>query len=223
MANVLNRVTKEYLTSVNTPDYSESYWVINPDLSNVHGVPNKYWKITGNTITEMDQDEKDAVDAALQILKTVVVYNPVDSLVSDRVTFIFPDIDPSPLKETENIGIDPSWMTDCDMRYYKYDVNNNSIIEMSDEEKLIVDSYTPIDKERVQVTVEIFLNVSNMDQAQRILNAIDVNGSFIYALDDHNYVLARYRLYKMLTEGLITIDDVFLADSKMPASILKNI
>lgn len=28
MANVLNRATKEYLTSVNTPDYPVSDWII---------------------------------------------------------------------------------------------------------------------------------------------------------------------------------------------------
>lgn len=65
MANVLNRTTKEYLISVNTPDYPEVTWIINPDLSGVEGVPSKYWKITGDTISEMNQSEKNAVDAVL--------------------------------------------------------------------------------------------------------------------------------------------------------------
>lgn len=65
MANVLNRTTKQYITSANTPDYPTADWIINPDLSGVSGVPSKYWKITGDVVTEMNQTEKDAVDAAL--------------------------------------------------------------------------------------------------------------------------------------------------------------
>lgn len=65
MANVLQRTTLELRFSVNTPDYDPSIWIINPDLSNVVGVPKKYWKIEGNTISEMNQTEKDVVDSAL--------------------------------------------------------------------------------------------------------------------------------------------------------------
>ncbi len=65
MSDVLQRTTKEQRFSVNTPDYSEVIWVINPDLSGVVGVPKKYWKITGDVVSEMNQSEKDAVDAVL--------------------------------------------------------------------------------------------------------------------------------------------------------------
>ncbi len=65
MANVLQRTTKEQRFSVNTPEYPPAVWVINPDLSGVVGVPKKYWKITGDVVSEMDQSEKDAVDAVL--------------------------------------------------------------------------------------------------------------------------------------------------------------
>lgn len=64
MSNVLNRTTLQYLQSVNTPDYPIGDWVINPDLSGVVGVPQKYWKLTGDVVSEMTQPEKDAVDAA---------------------------------------------------------------------------------------------------------------------------------------------------------------
>jgi len=39
MANVLNKITKQYLKSVNTPDYPTSEWIINPimpDCSKEH-------------------------------------------------------------------------------------------------------------------------------------------------------------------------------------------
>jgi len=64
MADVLNRTTLQYLRSVNTPDYPTVDWVINPDLTPVVGVPQKYWKLTGDILSEMTQPEKDAVDAA---------------------------------------------------------------------------------------------------------------------------------------------------------------
>jgi hypothetical protein len=65
MSTVLHRTNKEVLYSVNTPDYPDVDWIINPDLVLVYGVPKKYWKITGDVVSEMNQSEKDIVDAAL--------------------------------------------------------------------------------------------------------------------------------------------------------------
>lgn len=65
MATVVNRTTKEVLYSVNTPDYDSADWVINPDLSSVSGVPTRYWKIDGDTISPMSGAEREAVDASL--------------------------------------------------------------------------------------------------------------------------------------------------------------
>lgn len=59
MATVLNRETKQVLHSVNTPEYPIAEWVINPDLSQVQGVPSKYWVIETTTET---QEELVAVD-----------------------------------------------------------------------------------------------------------------------------------------------------------------
>ena len=64
MANVLNRATKQFIRSVNTPDYDPAAWIINPDVSKVVGVPTKYWDIQGNTVSEMDAAEKALVDKA---------------------------------------------------------------------------------------------------------------------------------------------------------------
>ena len=60
MANVLNRTTKQYLRSVNTPEYDVADWIVNPSVPNADS---KYWNISGDTVTEMTQPEKDAVDA----------------------------------------------------------------------------------------------------------------------------------------------------------------
>lgn len=64
MASVLNRSTKVYLTSVNTPDYPILNWIHNPDLGAVVGFPSKYWSISGDTVSLMSQTERDAVDLA---------------------------------------------------------------------------------------------------------------------------------------------------------------
>jgi hypothetical protein len=64
MADVLNRTTKLYIQSANTPDHPVEQWIHNPDMSAVAGQPSKYWVITGDTVTLMSQAERDAVDVA---------------------------------------------------------------------------------------------------------------------------------------------------------------
>ena len=56
MANVINRITKQYLKSVNTPDYPELEWIINPELPDCD--PSE-WVIEDDIVRETTQDEKD--------------------------------------------------------------------------------------------------------------------------------------------------------------------
>lgn len=63
MAVVLHRTTRQLLRSVNTPDYPEADWIINPDLRAVAGFASKYWIITGDDVSLMSQAQRDAVDA----------------------------------------------------------------------------------------------------------------------------------------------------------------
>jgi len=64
MSNVIHRTTLERKLSVNTPDFPVGTWIINPDLTSLGGVAEKYWKISGDNVLEMNQTEKDVVDAA---------------------------------------------------------------------------------------------------------------------------------------------------------------
>lgn len=64
MASVLNRTTREYRESANTPDYPAQDWIISPDMTAVAGQPSKYWSISGDTVSLMSQAQRDAVDAA---------------------------------------------------------------------------------------------------------------------------------------------------------------
>lgn len=64
MASALNRVTKQFLASVNTPDYPTADWIINPDMSAVAGFESRYWTITGDVVSLMDAAARAVVDAA---------------------------------------------------------------------------------------------------------------------------------------------------------------
>ena len=61
MSNVINKSTLEYREFVNTPDYKDGNWIINPVLPSC---PKKYWKVSGNSIVEMNNTEKQAKDTA---------------------------------------------------------------------------------------------------------------------------------------------------------------
>lgn len=64
MADVLNRTTRELLTSKHEPDYDPADWIINPDLSAVANVPQSRWVIEGDTIRPPDETELAAFLAA---------------------------------------------------------------------------------------------------------------------------------------------------------------
>ena len=64
MGLVINKNTFAVLKSVNTPDYSETDWLVDPDLSSVEGVDQKYWKVAGGQVVEMNSGEKAIVNTA---------------------------------------------------------------------------------------------------------------------------------------------------------------
>ena len=64
MGDWVHRATKQFLRSVSPASLAEAKanYISQPDLSAVSGFPNKYWIITGDVITLMDQATRDAVD-----------------------------------------------------------------------------------------------------------------------------------------------------------------
>ena len=66
MPDYLHRTTFVYLKSVASAELPEALvnYVEYPDLSPVNGVPSKYWVLTGDVLSEMDQAAKETVDAA---------------------------------------------------------------------------------------------------------------------------------------------------------------
>lgn len=66
MANVINKTTNQFKRSAHTPDFLNGQWLIDPDVSDLEkrNVPERYWKVKGNSIVEMTTPEKAVVDAA---------------------------------------------------------------------------------------------------------------------------------------------------------------
>jgi hypothetical protein len=62
--DVLNRTTKQYIQSANTPDYPTADWIHGPDMSAVVGFQSKYWVITGDVVSLMTPAQRSALDAA---------------------------------------------------------------------------------------------------------------------------------------------------------------
>jgi hypothetical protein len=62
----LHRTDKRLLNSIAEADLPEPVvnYIEEPDMSAVAGEPSKYWIITGDVITLMDQTARDALDAA---------------------------------------------------------------------------------------------------------------------------------------------------------------
>lgn len=71
MAAVLNRTTKQFIPSANTPDFPVIDWIINPDLSAVGGFPSRYWIITGDIVTLMTPAQRAVVDLAISDAETL--------------------------------------------------------------------------------------------------------------------------------------------------------
>ena len=85
MGNYLHRTTKRYYQSTSPASLPEplANYIDEPDLSAVVGVPNRYWVITGDVVSEMSQGEKDALDAqALSDSRDADIEAEIDALES---------------------------------------------------------------------------------------------------------------------------------------------
>lgn len=87
MASALNRTTKVYFRSADTPDFPALEWIINSAQADAlfnAGVPSRYWNIVGDVVTEMTAPQKALVDAALlqaQRVATVAELDVVEGIL----------------------------------------------------------------------------------------------------------------------------------------------
>jgi len=122
MANVLNKLTKQYLRSVNTPDFSPDEWLINPILPNCD---QKFWLIEGDTIREMTNEEKDAY---------TYTYESTAYLIAEKQ--LLTNIDGADYETDDNAIINPT-MPNCDLKYSNGVAGK--VVEMTEEEQDAVD------------------------------------------------------------------------------------
>jgi len=94
MSAYLNRTTKEYVRGIDPTGMEaktgevfkgvdgqaipNANWARNPDMSAVAGEPSKYWIITGDDVTLMDQAARDAVDAAAETAQLDSIADELD-------------------------------------------------------------------------------------------------------------------------------------------------
>ena len=122
MANVINRITRQYLKSVNTPNYPVKDWIINPILPDCDS---KYYFIENDIVREMTQIERNEL-----------VYSTESSVYLIEEKQLMTNVNGHDYKNNSNAIINPI-MPNCNIKYTK--VVNLNIIEMTIKEKHTVD------------------------------------------------------------------------------------
>ena len=82
MALFVHRTTFQVLPSTSPASLTEpiANYVENPDLSAVDGFPAKYWSLTGDIFSLVDQATRDAIDAALLVTARDDLADDIDRL-----------------------------------------------------------------------------------------------------------------------------------------------
>jgi len=96
MSTVLNRTTKELIASADTPQFPESEWIINPDLSAVQGYRPDFWCIEGDSVFLLPESMRDGV------YSVKVSFYPSIPFIRESVGDIIPNI---PLRDCRYDGV----------------------------------------------------------------------------------------------------------------------
>lgn len=78
MADVLNRITKQFRRSVHTPDFPVAEWIINPDMAATVGFDSKYWSISGDVVSVVNLAARDTIDAAQEVTRLDSIADELD-------------------------------------------------------------------------------------------------------------------------------------------------
>jgi len=164
MSTVINKTTFQIIQSANTPDYMDGNWLINPNLPKCD---KKFWVLENDIIREMTQNEKDIL---FYRTNSTVYLIEEKQLLENKNGYDY--------QLNTNAIINPI-MPNCDIKYTK--VVDGKIIEMSVEEKLIVDQpqkdkleskdYIRNEYTQALTDLQIIQNLTNPTNAQ-ILSAI---------------------------------------------------
>lgn len=97
MAVVVNRQTARRIRSAHTPDYDSDEWLINPDLSAMEGISESYWKVVGDRVVEMNDEEKAGVNTvsspgSREICVDVIEFDDTFEIIAELPGLISADI-----------------------------------------------------------------------------------------------------------------------------------
>ena len=140
MANVLHRITKQYLKSVNTPDYMDGNWLINPILPDCKPLE---WVIEDDVVRESTQNEKDTL-----------IYETESTVYLIIKKQLLTNVNGNDYRADFNAIINPV-MPSCDIKYTK--VVDDVIVEITQEEKDVVDLPDKLKKNKDDIVTEIRL------------------------------------------------------------------
>jgi len=162
MSTVVNKKTFEVIQFANTPNYINNDWLINPTLPTCD---KKFWVLENDVIREMTQDEKN-----------ILFYRTNSTIYLIEEKQLLENKNGYDYQLNKNAIINPI-MPNCDIKYTK--VVDGKIIEMSVEEKLIVDQpqkdrleskdYINNEYEQALVDLQIIQNLTNPTNAQILL------------------------------------------------------
>ena len=147
MSNVLNRITQQYLVSVNTPDYSVVEWIINPVLPDC---AKKWWVIEGDLVREMTDTEKATHSYQIES----IIY-----LIAEKQ--LLKNKDGRDYESDTNAIINPE-MPGCELKYTK--VVDELVVEMTTSEKNEADKPDKVIERDAKVTEEIRQKYSEYDE-----------------------------------------------------------
>ena len=184
MANVINRITKQYLKSVNTPDYPVSEWIHNPVLPDC--TP-KFWVIESNIVREMTISEK--IELAYSTESSVYL------IVEKQLKL---NINGHDYEGNINVIINPT-MPACEIKYTK--VVSGVVVEMTTEEKAIID-LPEIERIESKTAIQTAYETA-MTQLQTIQNTTSpTNAQVINAIKQ--IAAIQEKLLKFIYRNLIT-------------------
>ena len=153
--------------------------------------------------------------ASSVLASNILIYNPNDSIVSNKVTAYLRSVHTPNYNLIKNKIINPdlSNVLNVNIKYWK--ISNEQVVEMSITEKSNIDASVPIFKSRMQIMNDIYNSVSSPNQFKRLIKS-SYYDAFQTALDDFSYDLARQLLLWAKEEGHILLEDYDLVYSKIP-------
>lgn len=89
MYYAINKTTLEYFSGINPNDYNLNDWVVTDDVSEIQTIPHEYWKVSDDIIVEMNQAEKDIVDADNLSNLKLARYNEIDIKTGELISLGF--------------------------------------------------------------------------------------------------------------------------------------